>query len=150
IFRLCALAHVPDATGALPNLAPPVDDMVALRAYIERELHASEIARLLRTQRQAVVAHLRDEVDRVAPDDSLSRLDGVADHARNRVEQAAGQLSGAIAEPLSLVEAELAPLLVLRRHERFWGPFRLWLALCDFVSFGLTSLVRRFLGRQAS
>lgn len=148
IFRLCARAHVPDASGTLPNLAPVVDDMVALCAFIERELHGSEIARLLRSQREVVVTHLQAEVDQIAPADTLAAVDQIAAEARVLTERAATTLAGALAEPLAAVESELAPLVTLRRHERYWGPFRLWLALSDFVGFGLTSLVRRVLGGQ--
>lgn len=148
IFRLCARAHVPDGNGVLPNLAPVVDDMVALRAYIERELHGSEIARLLRSQREAVVAHLKAEVDRLAPETLSSALEQLPAQAAERAENAATELAGALAEPLAAVEAELAPLLTLKRHEAYWGPFRLWLTLTDFCVFGLTSLVRRVLGGQ--
>ncbi len=148
IFRLCARAHVPDANGTLPNLTPAVDDMVALRAFLERELHGSEIAKLLRAQREVIVAHVSSEVDRIAPEQATSRLDEVSGRAMAIAESAAGRLAGSLAEPLAAVEAELAPLLTLRRHERYWGPFRLWLAFSDFVIFGLTSLARRVLGGQ--
>lgn len=149
IFRVCARAHVPEPGGNLPDLAPVVDDMVALRAYIERELHSNEIARMLRAQRAQVVTHLRAEVDRIAPESALERLDQVARSAAVRIDETSARLAGALAEPLGIVEAELAPLATLRRHERFWGPFRLWLALGDFIGFGLTNLVRRSLGRPA-
>jgi len=149
IFRLCARAHVPDATGARPNLALDVDDMTALRAYIERELQGSEIARLLRRQRQAVVTHLQTEVDQVAPASLASSIDEIARRAIPRAAEAGRRLALTIADPLAAVETELVPLLTHHRHERFWGPFRFWLSLCDFVSFGLTNLVRRSLGRQS-
>jgi energy-coupling factor transporter ATP-binding protein EcfA2 len=147
IFRVCARAHVPDAHGALPDLAPVVDDMVALRAFIERELQASEIARILRAQRGQVVAHLRAEVDRVAPESLRDQFAEASQAADARIERAAARLTAGLADALTAVETELAPLVTLRRHERFWGPFRLWLTLTDFAAFGLTSLVRRFLGR---
>ncbi|SIO61880.1 GTPase Era, involved in 16S rRNA processing [Singulisphaera sp. GP187] len=148
IFRLCARAHVPDPSGVLPNLASDVDDMVALRAYLERELHGSEIARLLRRQREAVISHLRAEIDRIAPPTLSSKLEEVARLATARASEAGTRLAGTIAEPLAAVEAELVPLLIMHRHERFWGPFRFWLAFCDFISFGLTNLVRRSIGRR--
>jgi hypothetical protein len=147
IFRVCARAHVPDGQGALPDLVPVVDEMVALRAFIERELQASEIARILRAQRGQVVAHLRAEIDRVAPESLLPRLDEATEAAGARIERASARLAEGLADALTAVEAELAPLVTLRRHERFWGPFRLWLTLTDFTAFGLTSLVRKFLGR---
>ena len=148
IFRVCARAHVPGPDGTLPDLAPVVDDMVALRAFIERELQASEIARLLRAQRGQVVTHLCAEVDRLAPELTAAKLDEVVQIAAMRAERAAARLSSTLAEPLAAAEAELAPLVTLRRHERFWGPFRIWLATTDFLGFGLTNLVRRILGRK--
>jgi hypothetical protein len=149
IFRVSARAHVPVDGGALPALAPPVDDMTALRAFIERELQASEIARMLREQRLLVVSHLKGEVDRVAPEAIGVRLDEVAVAASDRADVAATRLAGSLAEPLAAVEAELAPLVTLRRHERFWGSFRAWLAVTDFIGFGLTNLGRRLLGRTS-
>lgn len=148
IFRLSARAHVPDASGVLPNLGADVDDMVALRAYIERELQGSEIARLLRRQRESVITHLQAEVDRIAPSYLTQTVEDVAQLAIGRAGEAGTRLAGAIAEPLAAVESELGPLLMIHRHERFWGPFRIWLSLCDFVTFGLTNLVRRSIGRR--
>lgn len=148
IFRLNARAHVPDSSGFLPDLAPEVDDMVALRAYIERELQGSEIARLLRKQRESVISHLQAEVDRIAPPTLPAKLEEVARLASTYAAEAGTRLAGSIAEPLAAVEAELVPLLIIHRHERFWGPFRFWLSLCDFIGFGLASLVRRTIGRR--
>jgi hypothetical protein len=150
IFRVCARAHVPDASGNLPAVPAVVDDMVALRAYIERELHASEIARLLRAQRVQVIEHLRGEVDRIAPADATAKLDQIDVLARSRAAESAARLAGTIAGQLAAVEAELSPLVTLRRHERFWGPFRVWLAASDFVTFGLTSVIRRSVRRQSN
>src|SRR5262249_24317315 len=126
------------------------DDMVALRAFVERELQASEIARLLRDQRRQVVGHLNGEVDRVVPETTLAKLDELASAAANRAHDAALRLAESLAEPLAAIEAELAPLMTLRRHERFWGPFRAWLAITDFIGFGLTTLGRRLLGKSSS
>ena len=148
IFRVCARAHVPDSQGVRPRTTAPVDEMVALRAYIERELQGSEIAKLLRAQREVVVNHLRAEVDRVAPEAAAKRLDRIASDIDGRADDAAGRLAGEINEQLIAVEAELSPLMTLRRHDEFWGPFRTWLALSDFVGIGLTSLLRRHLGRK--
>jgi energy-coupling factor transporter ATP-binding protein EcfA2 len=150
IFRVTARSHVPDQGGVLQPLNPVVDDMVALQAFIERELEASEIARMLREQRVLVVAHLKAEVDRVAPESIGTRLDEVAAVASGRADAAAVRLAESLAEPLAAIEAELAPLMTLRRHERFWGPFRAWLAITDFIGFGLTTLGRRLLGRTSS
>jgi energy-coupling factor transporter ATP-binding protein EcfA2 len=149
IFRVCARVHVPKADGTLPGPPPAIDDMVSLRAYLERELEASEIARLLREQRAGVLTHLREEVDRVVPVAMTSRLETVARQTSERAEAASGRLVEALADVLAAVEGELAPLVTLRRHERFWGPFRSWLAIADFVSFGLSSLVGRMVGRSS-
>ena len=148
IFRVCARAHVPDAQGALPMPRSGTDDMVALRGFIERELQSSEIAQLLFKQRAQVVGHLRGEVDRIAPATTADALDELAECAGLRVDSAADRLALALADPLAAVEAELAPLMTLRRHELFWGPFRGWLAISDFFAYGLTTLVRRLLGRR--
>ena len=150
IFRICAQAHVPDATGKLSGPPPLVDDMVALRAYIERELQASEIAQILNAQRALAVAHLQAEVDRIAPETTLTRLGEVAQAADALAARAGDRLAEQLADQLAAVEAELAPLLTLRRHERFWGPLRTWLAVVDFLGFGLTSLARRLLGRAST
>ncbi len=95
-----------------------------------------------------MVTHLRAEVDRLAPELTAAKLDEVVQIAAMRAERAAARLSSTLAVPLAAAEAELAPLVTLRRHERFWGPFRIWLAITDFLGFGLTNLVRRILGRK--
>jgi hypothetical protein len=41
------------------------------------------------------------------------------------------------------VERELTPLVIVRQHERFRGPFRTWLAVADFLRFGLPRTVRQ-------
>ncbi|MDR3636789.1 MAG: 50S ribosome-binding GTPase [Isosphaeraceae bacterium] len=146
MFRICARAHVPRADGTLDGPPPLVDDMVALRAYIEHELQASEIARILRAQRALAVEHLRAELDGVVPPELLQRLDEVEKVLPGRTDAATSRLAEALRNPLAAVEAELAPTLNLRRHEPFWGPFRNWLAVTDFLGVGLTSLVRRYAG----
>ncbi len=150
IFRICARAHIPDANGKLPGPPPLVDDMVALRAFIERELQASEIAQMLRAQRTLAVTRLKAEVDQIAPEAILARLNEVARSADALAARAGDRLAEQLADQLAAVEAELAPLLTLRRHERYWGPFRTWLAVVDFIGFGLTSLARRLLGRAGA
>ncbi|HEX8199807.1 MAG TPA: GTPase domain-containing protein, partial [Isosphaeraceae bacterium] len=147
IFRVCARAHVSAEEGTSAPSAAAVDEMAALRSFLERELQASEIARLIRSQRALVLDHLRAQVERLAPEHLPGRLDEVARAAAARAEAAAGRLAAALAEPLAAVEAELAPLVALRRHEQFWGPFRAWLAATDFLGYGLTNLIRRVLGR---
>jgi hypothetical protein len=44
---------------------------------------------------------------------------------------------------MALVQADLVPRITTRQHERFWGPFRTWLAVADVLRFGLPRLVRR-------
>ncbi len=147
IFRLSARAHVPDASGALPNLGSNVDDMVALRAYIERELQGSEIARLLRRQRESVVTHLQAEVDRIAPSYLLKRWRmwpnwPSAVRARRELDSPAR-----LPSPWRPSSRNSAPIDD-PSPRTVWGPFRIWLSLCDFVTFGLTNLVRRSIGRR--
>jgi len=147
IFRVCAKAHVPDSAGGMPQLAPVVDDMTALRAFIERELQGSEIAHLLRKQREAILNHLQAEVDQVVPASFSKGIEEVRLQSSQRATESINRLALSLAEPLAAVEAELIPLLNHQRHEQFWGPFRFWLSLCDFISFGLRNLVRRSIGR---
>ena len=146
IFRINAQAHVPGGSGRVPV----ADDMAGLRGYIERELQASEIRQMLLLQCELAVKHLKAEVDRVAPESILARLNEVAQAADALAARAGDRLAEQLADQLAAVEAELAPLLTLRRHERFWGPFRTWLAVVDFIGFGLTSLARRLLGRASA
>jgi|GEM_PF-2453836 len=150
LFRVCARAHVPGRDGTLPESGAEVDDMAALRSYIEHELHGSEIAKILRTQRQAVVARLRAEVERVAPESVLRLLEQLSNEVESRALKSANELSTALSEVLLSVEAELAPLATVRGHQRFWGPFRAWLAVADFVSFGLARILRKNLGREST
>lgn len=148
IFRICARAHVPRADGTLDGPPPLIDDMIALRAYIEHELQASEIAQMLRAQRALAIEHLRAEIDRIVPPDLPAKLAEVEALATRRAETVATRLTEALSDPLAAVEAELAPTLNLKRHEPFWGPFRSWLAVTDFLGVGLTSLVRRYAGQM--
>ncbi|HSF31290.1 MAG TPA: GTPase domain-containing protein [Candidatus Tectomicrobia bacterium] len=148
IFRTVAIAHVSGEHTAPPRRAVHSDDMAALRAFLERELDTSEVAQMLRRQRGRVLAHMRDEVDRVAPQAILGQLDAVAAALSERIEAAAARLHEALTDRLALVQAELLPLATLRQHQRFWGPFRTWLGLTDFFRFGLTGVVHRLLDRS--
>jgi energy-coupling factor transporter ATP-binding protein EcfA2 len=143
IFRTCAAAHVPRTDGTLPLALPSTDDTAVLRAFIEQELRASDVTRLWHAQRERVVTHLRDEVERVAPANTLTRCDEVVKTMRHRSADLADRLTHILAEPLATVERELAPLVLLRQHERFWGPFRTWLAMGDFLRLGLPRAVRQ-------
>jgi energy-coupling factor transporter ATP-binding protein EcfA2 len=147
IFRTVATAHVSGEESVPPRGAVRDDDMAALRGFLERELDASEVAQMLRRQRSRIMAHLRAEVDRVAPQGILARLDEVAAALSDRIEAAAARLHIALADRLAVVQAELLPLATLRQHQRFWGPFRTWLAATDFFRFGLAGLVHRFVDR---
>jgi hypothetical protein len=120
---------------------------VALRAFLERELQSSDVARLRHRQRARVVAHLQAEIDRVAPPTLLEQLDKATVAVSERIENAVTRLPSALADQLAVTQAELAPRATARQHERFWGPFRTWLAVTDVLCFGLPSLVRRVVGR---
>ncbi len=109
LFRVCARAHAPGLDGTLPGPSAAVDDMVALRAFIERELHASAIAQLAAEAAGQVVARLRAEVDRVAPATIPAELSAAVEAATARADRAAGRLADALADALAAVEAELRP-----------------------------------------
>jgi energy-coupling factor transporter ATP-binding protein EcfA2 len=147
MFRTVATAHVPGEHTVSPGRAVRNDDLPALRAFLERELDSSEVAQMLRRQRGRVLAHMRAEVDRVAPPDILGRLDEVAAALSARIEAAAARLHAALADRLAVVQAELLPLATLRQHQRFWGPLRTWLVVTDLFRFGLPGFVHRFVDR---
>ena len=128
-----------------PTPLPGIDDMTALRSFLERELQNSDIVRLRHTQQARVFAHLRAELDRVAPTNLLEQFDAVSMRVSERIESAATRLQGALADQLTVAQADLVPLAILRQHERFRGPFRTWLAITDVLRFGLPGLVRRLL-----
>jgi GTPase Era involved in 16S rRNA processing len=145
MFRTVATAHVSGEGDAAPMSAADVDDLVALRAFLEHELQTSDIARLLHRQQRRVLAHLQTEIDRVAPLRLLEQLDDATAAVSERIDSAAARLHAALADRLAVAQAELVPRVILRQHERFRGPFRTWLAVTDAVRFGLPRLARRFL-----
>jgi hypothetical protein len=145
VFRTIATAHLAGEHDATPTWAAGADDLVALRAFLERELQSSDIARLLHEQQARVFGHLQAEIDRVAPAKLLEQLDEVTVGVSERIDRAATRLHGALADQLAVAQVALAPRATLRLHERFWGPFRTWLAITDVLRFGLPGLVRRFL-----
>jgi energy-coupling factor transporter ATP-binding protein EcfA2 len=147
IFRTVATAHVSREDDATQTSAVDADDLVALRAFLEHELQSSDIARLRHRQQTRVLAHLQAEIDRVASPRLLEQLDEATVAVSERIESAATHLYGALADPLAAAQADLVPLVTLRQHERFRGPFRTWLALTDVLRFGLPRLARRFLER---
>jgi energy-coupling factor transporter ATP-binding protein EcfA2 len=141
VLRTCALRHVPGAPAFGGD--GPLDEMPTLRAFIEHELRDGDIARMRREQRLRVVDNLRDEIDRVAPLDLPARLDALSTRAALLADESADSLAETLSDRLSAVEAELRPLLTVRRHRRFFGPFRVWLAVGDFLTYSLPKLVRR-------
>jgi energy-coupling factor transporter ATP-binding protein EcfA2 len=145
MFRTIATAHLAGEHEAPPTWAAGADDLVALRAFLERELQNSDIARLLQKQQARVFAHLQAEIDRVAPAKLLEQLDEATVAVSERIDRAATRLHRALADQLAGAQAALVPRATLRLHARFWGPFRTWLAITDCLRFGLPSLVRRFL-----
>jgi predicted GTPase len=145
IFRTAATAHVSGVDDAARTSATSADDLAALRTFLEHELQRSDIARLRHRQQSRVFAHLQAEIDRVAPPGLLDQLDEVAVAVSERIDSAATRLHGALADQLAVAQAELVPRVTLRHHERFWGPFRTWLAVIDLLRFGLPGLVRRCL-----
>jgi energy-coupling factor transporter ATP-binding protein EcfA2 len=145
LFRTVATAHIPGESGAAPTSAPGADDLAALRAFLEHELRSSDVVRLLHRQQARVVAHLRSEIERVAPPRLLERLDETTASVSEHLEGAAARVHAVLAGQLAAARADLVPLAALRQHERFRGPFRTWLAATDLLRFGLPGLVRRLL-----
>lgn len=119
------------------------DDTPALRAFLERELQASDIAQLRRSQQERVVSHLSGVIDQLAPQETLSRLDDIAAAVPHLSEKATDLFVEQLADRLTDIQHELTPLVILRQHERFWGPLRTWLAVADFLRFRLASLTRQ-------
>jgi len=145
IFHTVAIAHVPGHEGMEPMPFSGGDDMAALRSFLERELQNSDVVRLRHRQQTRVFAHLRAEIDRVAPTTLLEQFDTVAMTVSERVDSAVSRLQAALAAQLAVAQADLVPLATLRQHERFRGPFRTWLAITDVLRFGLPGLVRGLL-----
>ena len=144
MFRTIATAHLPGEHDAIPPWAAGADDLVVLRAFLERELQRSDIAHLLHKQQARVFAHLQAEIDRVAPAKLLEQLDEATVAVSECIDRAATRFQGALADQLAAAQVALVPRATLRLHERFWGPFRTWLAITDVLRFGLPGLVRRF------
>jgi energy-coupling factor transporter ATP-binding protein EcfA2 len=144
VLRICAARHVPDADGRLTSARTAIiDEFATLRAYIEHELHDGDIVRMRRDLRMRVVDHLQQELERVLPqniDDQLAMLSELAD---SQATTASDQLSRPLAGAFSNIEADLRPLIDLRRHQLFSGPFRAWLSACDFMTYGLPRVLRR-------
>jgi len=144
IFRVSARAHV-DAEEAAPR--PAIDETEALRAYLEHELREGDVARMVRARRERVLAHLEEAIERVAPADLAQRVDAATEDAARAADDVAECLGAGLADRLRAVEGLLAPLAVLKQHERFRGPFRAWLAVADFFRYGISGMVQKLLGR---
>ncbi len=124
-----------------------VDELADLRRFLERELREGDATRIVRENRRRTLANLRAAVERLAGPELEPRLAAVGYRIAARAEAASTRLVEVIAPELAAVEAELAPLATLRQHERFRGPLRAWLALCDFATIGLAGLIDRLVGR---
>lgn len=151
IFRVCARRHAPADPGDPPplNVIPQVDEMEALRDFLEQRLDRAEALRLIREQRANVLKDLRQLINETIPADRVERLERLMAETPERVRQVSERLIGQVGPALDAAEEEFRPLAVLRLHERFWGPFRGWLAVADFLTIGLSGLVRQLLGRPA-
>jgi hypothetical protein len=144
VLRVCAARHVPRSDGSLPVADEAlVDEFPSLRAYIEHELREGDIARMRREQRVRVVENLSQQVERILPEGLGERLEALGTQAGVLVDTATEKLSTAFAERLAVVEAEAAPLVAIRRHQAFHGPFRVWLGVSDLFSYGIPRLVRK-------
>ena len=144
VLCISAAHHVAEGDGR-PAAADRVtlDEFLTLRAYIEHELQAGDIARMIRQQRSRVLDHLQDQAARLVPADVETKLDELASAARQRAQAAGDDLAAQLQDQLLAIEADLYPLIVVRKHQRFWGPFRTWLAVTDFLRYGLPRLVRQ-------
>ena len=163
IFQTSALAHMPKKQSgyaghagqsenaqnaeSAEDLALPEtvfeDDTGALRAFLERELQASDVAQMRQTQQERVVTHLSGVVERLAPEETLQKLEEVSAAIPHHSETAADQLVEELGDRLAEVQQELVPVVILRQHERFWGPLRTWFAVSDFLRFRLAGLTRQ-------
>ena len=126
------------------------DDTPALRGFLERELQDSDIAKMRRSQQERVVTHLSGVVDQLAPEETLSQLDDVAAAIPHHSEKATDLFVEQLGDRLTEIQQELAPLVILRQHERFWGPLRTWLAVSDFLRFRLAGLTRQLFEPRSS
>jgi energy-coupling factor transporter ATP-binding protein EcfA2 len=144
IFRTVATAPRSGEAGAARVPPAGADDVAALRAFVEQDLQSSDVARLLQGQQVRVFAHLQAEIERVASPRLLEQLDDATRGVSDRLDRAAGRLSGALADHVAFAQAELVRRITMRQHERFQGPLRTWLAVADVLRFGLPRLVRRY------
>lgn len=149
IFRTNALAHTADRAPGSPGAGAAVDETPALAGLIERELKAGDATRIARESRRRAFEHLRASVERAGSPALLETFAALRRRTIGRAPDAGDRLVELLSSELREVESELLPLATLRQHERFHGPFRAWLALCDFLTIGLTGVVDRMVGRPA-
>jgi GTPase Era involved in 16S rRNA processing len=143
VLCIAAARHVP-AADVLRPAGVTLDEFLTLRAYIEQELQAGDIARMIRQQRLRMLDHLEEQVNRAIPADAASKLDSLCLAAAQRARTAGEELAADLQSSLLAIELDLYPLIVMRKHQRFWGPFRTWLSVMDFLRYGLPGLVRKW------
>ncbi len=125
-----------------------VDETLQLRSMIEDELQNSDVMRLIRTKREAVSEHLREQIDRVAPAGLAGRLSSVDQQTQTSIAGLAERIATLLSGVLDSLEVELSSVATLQQHERFRGPLRTWLVISDFFRYGLAGLVNRLVGRS--
>lgn len=144
VLRVAAARHVPSPDGKLLSVNPAMlDEFATLRAYIEHELHEGDIARMRREQRLRVVENLRAELVRALPPDVEGSLATLCQVAEQEADAASESLALGLTDTFLALETDLKPLVEVRRHRLFSGPFRVWLSLGDFLSYSVPRLVRR-------
>lgn len=147
LLRVCAARHVTRADGTLPpdtRGGALIDEFASLRAYIENELREGDIARMRRQQRVSAVENLAMVLEAALPGDMVHRLGELERAAASNAERGADRLAGELTAQLAATELELRPLVNVRRHQRFFGPLRVWLAIGDTLTVTLPRLARRF------
>lgn len=152
LLRLSAAANTPGASGDFRHRAPSmIDEFASLKAYIEFELREGEVFRMLRRQRIAVVDALGERVEEIVrPGEVGAGIDRLTSVAEMRRGKTADELVDILKIRMSAITSQLEPQIIIRKHQRFWGPFRVWLAVSDFLSYRLPQLVRgiRFAGTR--
>ncbi len=139
VFATSARDHAPGGDGVHRRH----DSFPALVAFLEHERRDGDLARQRRAQRERAVEAVRTAIAASVPraiDTHLSRLDRATDE---RIDAAVGELDATIDERLSALTDALRPVAVLAGRASFWGPLRAWLAVGDFVRYGLPGMARR-------
>lgn len=153
VLPIWAARHAPG--GKTPVEVPPgtPDDYLTLKAYLEHELATSDLVRMVREQRARLGEHLAAEVRTLLPpghERSLADLESLGNECGVAL---GGELTEQLDARLTTIEADQGPLGLMKAHQRFWGPFGLWLAGVDFVRFELPRLgqhLRRWIGGDDS